>query len=260
MAKPVLVPDPWSALRKHTAARIALGRAGGSLPTREVSDFATTHAAARDAVHTPLNLELLQKDLAPLGLECLLLNTQAADRQTYLQRPDLGRQLDPQSTSALGAIGTGSFDIALIVGDGLSAPAAQTQAAPLLSRLVPLLRRDGWRLAPLCIVRHARVAIEDPIGAALGVRLALILLGERPGLGTAQSLGAYFVYQPRTGCTDAQRNCVSNIRPDGLPPADAAAALHYLITLSLQRQLSGVLLKDERGMLEGTRTGELLDR
>jgi ethanolamine ammonia-lyase small subunit len=244
MANPA--PDPWSSLRRHTAARIALGRAGGSLPTREVLSFSLAHAAARDAVHAELDAESLRQSLAPLVLPCLLLASQAADRQIYLQRPDLGRRLDEVSRAALAALPAGSPDVALIIGDGLSPPAAQRQAPPLLDRLLPSLRTAQITIAPLSIVRQARVAIEDEIGSALGAKIAVILIGERPGLGTAHSLGAYLVHDPRSGRTDAERNCISNIRPDGMPPEDAADLLAHLIAESLRRGISGIALKDER--------------
>lgn len=241
------LPDSWSALRKLTEARIALGRTGGSLPTGEVLEFAVAHAAARDAVHAVLDVDALEASLAPLGLQTVRLATRAPDRVTYLRRPDLGRQLDATSRSALAALALGETDLAIVVADGLSAPAAQHQAAPFLGELLPLLRSGGLRAAPLCIVRQARVAVEDEIGQILRARVALILIGERPGLATAQSLGAYLVFDPRPGRTDAQRNCVSNIRPGGQTAAAAASTAHYLITESLRRRLSGVALKDERG-------------
>lgn len=250
MADPTFAPDPWSSLRRHTAARIALGRAGGSLPTREVLDFNIAHAAARDAVHATLDVKSLQLALDPLGLECLSLSSMAQDRETYLQRPDLGRRLDEPSRAALAALPRGETDVAVIIADGLSAPAAQRQSPVVLQHLLPILKSAQFRLAPLAIVRHARVAIEDEIGSMLGARLAVILIGERPGLGTAESLGAYLVHDPHLGRTDAERNCISNIRDDGLRPAEAAELLGYLITESLRRRISGIALKDERPRVE----------
>lgn len=241
--------DPWTSLRRFTSARIALGRAGASLPTAEVVDFTIAHAAARDAVHAALDVEALSAALKSLGLPVVSLATKAADRQIYLQRPDLGRRLDEPSCKALADLRATDVDVALIVADGLSAPAAQRQAPPLLGALLPMLARTGLRVGPICIVRQARVAVEDEIGAALGAKVAVILIGERPGLGTAESLGAYLVFDPRIGRTDAQRNCISNIRPGGLNFSDAAATLHYLITESLRRRISGVGLKDERAAL-----------
>jgi ethanolamine ammonia-lyase small subunit len=244
--QPTHTPDAWSSLRRHTAARIALGRAGGSLPTAELLDFAMAHAAARDAVQGELDVAALIASLGPLTMPWVRLKTQALDRLTYLQRPDLGRRLVEASRASLHEMNGNAFDVSLIVADGLSAPAAQSQAAPLLLSLFPLLRESGFTLAPLCIVTQARVAVQDEIGFALGAKAALILIGERPGLGTAQSLGAYLVFNPRPGNTDAQRNCVSNIRPDGLPPVSAAVTLRYLIRESLRRKISGVALKDGR--------------
>jgi len=255
-----LTPDPWSSLRRHTSARIALGRAGGSLPTAGVLGFAMDHALARDAVHSELDLDATEESLRPLGLPVIRLQTQATDRLTYLQRPDLGRRLEDASRAALGSSPRTSHapDVALIVADGLSALAAARHAGAVLQALVPQLRSTGFTLAPLALVRHGRVAVQDEIGTALGVKLAVILIGERPGLGTPDSLGAYLVFDPKPGVrSDADRNCVSNIRPVGLPPPAAAQTLLYLITESLRRRISGVSLKDEREPLPapGRETG-----
>jgi ethanolamine ammonia-lyase small subunit len=248
--------DPWSPLRKHTAARIALGRAGGSLPTAEVLAFAVAHADARDAIHAELDTQRLLADLAPLGVQPILLQSQAPDRATYLQRPDLGRKLDQASVEKLSAAG-GASDLAIILADGLSAPAVQNNAAPVFASLLPLLQQSRISLAPVTLVRNARVAIEDQIGQLQNARLAMILIGERPGLTTPASLGAYVVYNPHPQNTDADRNCVSNIHAAGLPPPRAAETLHYLITESLRRQLSGIHLKDTRPTLGRSSTNEL---
>ena len=240
--------DPWSPLRSHTAARIALGRAGGSLPTAELLDFRAAHASAVDAVYAPLDVAALQSDLVSLGQETLVLHSSAPDRATYLARPDLGRQLDEQSRGKLLERSTelGRSDIALIIADGLSAKAAQRQAPPLLRVLMPRLQSKGLSIAPIVIVRHGRVAIQDEIGQILNAKMACILLGERPGLGTPDSLGAYLVHGPKSGNTNAQRNCVSNIRPEGLSFDAAADLLAYLITHALHLGISGIDLKDER--------------
>jgi ethanolamine ammonia-lyase small subunit len=235
--------DPWNHLRQHTAARIALGRVGGSVPTAEVLAFSAAHAAAQDAVHAVLDFEQLESDLRVLSLECVQLRSAAKDRQIYLQRPDLGRKVDDVSSTALVAQ---PADLALIISDGLSSPAAQRQAPALLEHLVPMLQASNIKLSPIYLVRHGRVAIEDEIGQRIGAKAALILLGERPGLGSADSLGAYLVFDPRRGRTDAQRNCVSNIRPGGLSFRAAAETLNFLILESLRRSLSGVNLKDDR--------------
>jgi ethanolamine ammonia-lyase small subunit len=240
-------PDPWHRLRYSTPARIALGRAGGSIPTRELLDFQLAHALARDAVHQPFDPQQLQRDLAPLNHPILHLQSAAPDRQTYLLRPDQGRRLADDSAKGLNSSrNPQGFDISITLSDGLSALAALRQIPALLTHLLPLLKRSAFTLAPLTIVPLARVALQDEIGAALNARLSLIVLGERPGLGSPDSLGAYLVFNPAPGRTDADRNCVSNIRPEGLPPPVAARTIHYLITQSLRRQLSGVNLKDDR--------------
>jgi ethanolamine ammonia-lyase small subunit len=247
---PTHLPDPWSALRRHTSARIALGRAGASLPTKAVLDFAIAHAEARDAVHAALDVDSLRNDLLPLGFAVTVLSTLAPDRQTYLHRPDLGRRLDEPSRKLLATMAGPQIDVALIVADGLSAPAAQQQAAPVLRELLPLLTADALHIGPICIVRQGRVAVQDDIGSILGARSAVILVGERPGLGPSKSLGAYLVFDPKPGRTDAQRNCISNIRPGGLSAPAAAKTLHYLLRQSLRLGISGVGLKDDRPAIE----------
>jgi len=244
MFEPTL-PDPWSRLRRFTAARIALGRTGGSQPTRDQLAFALDHALARDAVQATFDAEALAVELRAQNLAVLTLATAAPDRATFLQRPDLGRQLSVESISQLSTLDSQlQPDLAILVSDGLSALAAHRQAPPLLAALVPRLRATGFTLAPICIVRHARVALMDEVGALLRARLALILLGERPGLGTPDSLGAYFVFDPRPGRTNADRNCLSNIRPAGLPPAAAAEKLAALLSDARAHQRSGIALKE----------------
>jgi ethanolamine ammonia-lyase small subunit len=242
------LPDRWKKLRALTSARVALGRAGGSLPTGEVLSFAAAHAAARDAVHEPVDWNAIEAELRRMGRECVRLHSAAKDRATYLQRPDLGRVLDEASTKKLSELRRGvSADLAVVVSDGLSAPAAQRQIVPLLTQLLPKLEAAPVTVSPIVLVNHARVAIQDEVGSAIGAKAALILLGERPGLASPDSLGAYLVFHPKSGRTDAERNCVSNIRPGGLSFTAAAETLHYLISQSLQLRLSGVLLKDDRG-------------
>ena len=240
--------DPWAQLRRHTAARIALGRTGGSLPTSALLAFAHDHALARDAVHAPFDSAALSTTLQPLHPAPILQLTSAApDRATYLQRPDLGRRLSSTSVLQLSTLNLQlhDHDVVVIVSDGLSALAATSQTPPLLAALLPRLRAAGLTLAPLCIVRHARVALQDELGSLLHARLALMLIGERPGLGTPDSLGAYFTFDPHPSRTDADRNCISNIRPAGLPPAAAAEKLATLITTALRLQLTGTRLKDD---------------
>jgi ethanolamine ammonia-lyase small subunit len=243
--------DPWENLKSLTSARIALGRSGGSLPTRELLDFSLAHARARDAVLAPFDRAGLAGEITKLGPKSIVLSSAARSRDEYLQFPQQGRTLCEESRCQLKPCAGSPVDLAIVISDGLSALAAERQAAPLVASLLPLLARDNWQLAPIAIVGFGRVAIEDEIGELLCASLALILLGERPGLGSPDSLGAYFVYQPRPGRHDAERNCVSNIRPAGLPPEAAAATLHYLLTEARRRKLSGVALKDERAALGG---------
>jgi ethanolamine ammonia-lyase small subunit len=243
--------DPWCFLREVTRARIALGRCGGSVPTRELLDFQWAHARARDAVLHPFDVSAVAATLAAGGWDPLVLASAATERDTYLRRPDLGRRLSEESRARLASSrpSDAPCDLVAIITNGLSAPAAERHAAPLLRRLLPRLENDGWQLAPVVVVTHGRVALEDEIGELLGSRLALMLIGERPGLGAPDSLSAYFVHEPRIGRTDAERNCVSNIRPEGLPVEFAADTLHHLLTQARSRQLSGVALKDERNLL-----------
>lgn len=236
-------PDPWHSLRARTSARIALGRAGGSLPTAQCLAFAADHADARDAVYSELDVPAFEKSL---GLHIVSLHSQATDRRMYLQRPDLGRKLDGASADVLRAMAGDETDVALIVADGLSATAAQRHAGDVVRQLIERLNHRRFSIGPICVVRQARVAIEDEIGSLLRARLAIILIGERPGLGLADSLGAYLVHRPGVGKTDADRNCVSNIHPAHQPAAAAVETLLWLVEQSLLRRLSGVNLKDER--------------
>ncbi|MGI4763279.1 MAG: ethanolamine ammonia-lyase subunit EutC [Janthinobacterium lividum] len=242
-------PDPWASLRAFTAARIALGRSGTSVPLREALAFRLAHAHARDAVYSTLASEQLGQELSELDLPIVHVQSQAATRQHYLQRPDLGRQLAEASRTELAGLAAGECDVALVLADGLSATAANMHARPLLRQLVPALRQAGFRLAPLVLAEQARVALGDEVGQLLRARLVLVLIGERPGLSAPDSLGAYFTYGPRPGLTDEARNCVSNIRPAGLGYAAAADKLFFLLSEALRRQLSGVGLKDESGLL-----------
>ena len=242
--RPVRIePNPWEELRRYTDARIALGKVGASLPTEEVLRFGLAHAMARDAVHAALDAQALEQSLTPLGLPCLGVQSEAVDRASYLLRPDLGRRLPPEAAARLRALDS-MHDLAIVLADGLSAIATQAHAAPLLEALLPLLH-PAWTLAPLVIARQARVALGDDIGEALQARLVLVLIGERPGLSSPDSLGAYLTYQPRRGRSDAERNCVSNIRPAGLGFAEAARKLGWLMGEALSRRLTGVELKDD---------------
>jgi ethanolamine ammonia-lyase small subunit len=245
-------PDPWVALRRHTPARLALGRAGTSLPTDELLRFAAAHAQARDAVHVPLDVAALHAGLQADGWQPVSVTSRAADRESYLRRPDWGRRLAPESAERLQAPPSDEgIDLAVVLGDGLSAIALQRHARPLLQALKAALDSGPGavlRWAPPVVATQARVALADEVGQLLGASLVLILLGERPGLSSPDSLGAYLTHAPRIGCHDAQRNCVSNIRPEGLPPATAAARLAWLIREALRRRVSGVALKDESAL------------
>lgn len=231
-----VISNPWQALRALTQARIALGRAGVSLPTQAQLDFQLAHARARDAVHRPL-------DAAALGPGFLVAHSACPDRATYLQRPDLGRTLNDASRARLQAAAPAACDLALVVADGLSALAIEQNARPFLAALLPLL--GDWQLGPLVVAQQGRVAIGDDIGALLGARAVVVLIGERPGLSSPDSMGLYMTWAPRVGLTDASRNCISNVRAAGLSHAQAAHKLHYLLEQARARGLSGVALKDD---------------
>jgi ethanolamine ammonia-lyase small subunit len=241
--------DPlWAGLRRLTAARIGLKRTGASLATAPLLDFKLAHARARDAVHETLDESKLIVDMAALELPALTVASAAEDRQHYLMRPDLGRQLAPDAEAALSPHAD-RYDIAFVIADGLSARAVQSHAAPVLAGVLPALQAEGWRIAPLVIARQGRVAIGDAISALLGADCAAVLIGERPGLTTPDSMGAYLTWQPHAGTTDADRNCISNIRPEGIPYADAAFKLTHLLRSMRARRLSGVQLKDDSDRL-----------
>jgi ethanolamine ammonia-lyase small subunit len=314
MDKPVTV-NPWGALRRFTAARIALGRSGVSQPTAQQLEFQLAHARARDAVHLALDCERLAASLtAACGVPCVSLQSAARDRHIYLQRPDLGRQLDQASraklatpapatyaapptaarattatatavtaaaanapatahvatsaatttprhaapaAAALAALAPATanaaapadaaagYGLAIVVADGLSALAIEQNAAPFLRALMARLAPEQWRLAPITIVQQGRVAIGDEIAHLLDAQAVVVLIGERPGLSSPDSMGLYLTWAPRPGLTDASRNCISNVRPQGLTYDAAAFKLHYLLSEARRRQLSGVALKDE---------------
>lgn len=241
-------PDPWTPLRRHTAARIALGRAGVSLPTAEWLRFGVAHALARDAVHLPFDSHQLTAELHGHGFDSVTVESAAPDRATYLRRPDLGRRLSPRSAALLSALAGTQTDLALVVGDGLSARAVHTQALPLLLELRPWLEADGLRCGPVVLAQQCRVALGDEAGALLQARAVLVLIGERPGLSSPDSLGAYLTWAPRLGRSDAQRNCVSNIRFEGLPHAQAAHKIAWLLGAARRLGATGVALKDESDM------------
>ncbi|HEV2551626.1 MAG TPA: ethanolamine ammonia-lyase subunit EutC [Stellaceae bacterium] len=234
--------DPWFRLRRHTPARIGLARTGASLATAEHLAFQLAHARARDAVHVPLQPAPLLSGLTERGLEAISLRSAAATRQIYLLRPDLGRRLDDASRDHVGSCAR-DHDLALVVADGLSPGAVQRHALPLIDALLPELKRHSLRIGPVAVVEQGRVAVGDEIGAALGAASVLVLIGERPGLSAPESLGVYLTWAPQVGRVDAERNCLSNIRPEGLSYSEAAAALFYLLSEARRRRLTGVTLK-----------------
>jgi ethanolamine ammonia-lyase small subunit len=302
MDKPV-TSNPWQSLRRFTAARIALGRSGVSQPTAPQLAFQLAHARARDAVHLTLDQAALAEALAMVcGLRCVSLHSAAQDRNVYLQRPDLGRKLDDASRATLAAlrldasppltavaaaaanattsnaatatatatsatatsaITAARYDVALVVADGLSALAIEQNAAPFLRALMARLSAEQWRLAPITLVQQGRVAIGDEIADLLDAQIVVVLIGERPGLSSPDSMGLYLTWAPRPGLTDASRNCISNVRAEGLTCEAAAFKLHYLLSESRRRQLSGVALKDETASesanLEAPRRNFLLE-
>jgi ethanolamine ammonia-lyase small subunit len=242
------VANPWQALRQFTRARIALGRAGTSLPTGPHLEFQLAHARARDAVHHPLALEPLRKALVQRGREVIVLRSAAGDRLIYLQRPDQGRRLDRDSHRRLeerASQSRGGFDAAFVIADGLSAFAIEENALPFLDAILAKLDRGEWRIAPMTIVEQGRVAVGDEVGEVLDAGMVAILIGERPGLSSPDSMGIYLTYKPRVGTTDAERNCISNIRREGMSCELAAHKLHYLMSEARRRRLTGVELKDE---------------
>ena len=270
-----VIPNPWNALRQFTDARIALGRAGVSVPTQAHLAFQLAHANARDAVHHALDAERLARSLdaalTHVPSPCLTLHSAAEDRMRYLQRPDFGRRLSAASRDHLATLnrpqnatprsGSGNdstsasasaaelrpYDLALVVVDGLSALAIEKNALPFVNALWSRLSSDRWSLAPVSVVQHGRVAIGDEVGQMLGAKAVVVLIGERPGLSSPDSMGLYMTWMPQVGLTDASRNCISNVRPAGVQYEEAAYKLHYLLAQSRLRQLSGVGLKDETG-------------
>lgn len=259
-SKPIVVENPWERLRAFTDARIGLGRAGISLPTNKLLEFQLAHAQAQDAVHCALEVDMLARELQEaLALEQapLRLHSQAEDRAMYLQRPDLGRRLNDESRKRLQEAGASQsrVDLAVVVVDGLSALAVQQNSQPFLEALYRKLNQDTaeWQLSPFTIVEQGRVAIGDEIGALLNADTVLVMIGERPGLSSPDSLGLYMTWAPEPGLKDDRRNCISNVRPAGLQMEEAARRLFLLLKEARQQQLSGVKLKDrsEDNVLEG---------
>ena len=242
---------PPTTLRDYTSARVALKRTGASLTTSDILDFQLAHAQARDAVHATLDsvhlIKRIHSEILTLAdVPILTLTSAALDRAIYLRRPDLGRQLDPTSIAQLQSHPPHpSAGLAIVIADGLSATAIDRHAIPLLSKLLPLLTQSGWHLTPISIVTQARVAIADHIGHLLHAALSIVLIGERPGLSSPDSLGAYITWSPTPGRTDAERNCISNIRTQGLDYVTAAHRIAFYCNEARQLRLTGIALKEK---------------
>lgn len=241
----IVTPDPWESLQTFTEARIGLGRCGSSLPLAESLRFKLAHAQARDAVHQPVEMEKLAEQLHAHGLTSLALTSSVTDRSEYLTRPDKGRLLSDTSADLLKSQRKlKEFDISIIVCDGLSAPAIHESAIALVYGFADIVTQTNLTVAPVCLVENGRVAIGDQIGSLLKTRLSIVLIGERPGLSSPNSLGVYLTYNPQPGTTDEARNCISNIRPGGMSVADGVRKLSYLVEMGLKQQKTGVELKD----------------
>lgn len=244
--------DPWQPLKQFTAARIALGRTGVSQATADVLSFGVAHAQARDAVHLPFEVESLCQQLEELDFSTLTVQSAADSRSTYLRRPDLGRTLSGASAALLAASVDKGADIVFMVGDGLSSKAIHRHALPLLVEARSHLESGGFSVGPVVLARQARVALGDSVGEMLRAKFVIVLIGERPGLSSPDSMGLYLTWQPREGRMDSERNCISNVRPEGLPYQDAVKKLEWLIREARRLQLTGVGLKDQSDLLPGT--------
>lgn len=247
--------DPWARFRSATRARIALGRSGDALPTKALLEFQLAHARARDAVHSAVDFDRLAADLSPL--ETVRVHSAAPDRPTYLRRPDLGRRLDPASAARLTA---GEWDLLFVIADGLSAAAVQVNAAPLVRACTA--RLGHLRIGPVVLAEQARVALGDEVASAMGARLVALLVGERPGLSAAESLGVYLTWDPKPGRANSERNCISNIHSGGLSIQMAADKLCWLATEAARLKLTGVALKEDAPSLAGldNEKNQLTDR
>jgi ethanolamine ammonia-lyase small subunit len=243
--KSIVQQDEWASLKEYTAARIALGRTGTAEPLQSLLAFRLAHANARDAVYAVLDQPMLLQELQSLQQAAFTLTTKAAGRSEYLQYPDRGRRLHAKSIAQLNEFNSTGYDIGIVLADGLSATAINNHAVPVLKILLPLFENARLSVAPVCMVQEGRVAIGDECGHLLKSKLVIVLIGERPGLSSPDSLGAYLTYRPAPGLTDESRNCISNIRPEGLNYPAAAEKIFFLSNESLRLQLSGVGLKDD---------------
>jgi len=253
----LVTESPWQSLKKFTSARIALGRSGNSVPTKQLLDFQLDHARAIDAVHKALDVPSLVAQLQQSGIiqqlvseQPIVLNTKASDRMVYLQRPDFGRQLSDTSWQQLEAFRASSesaYDLSIVIADGLSSTAIQRHAIPMLEQLLGELQQDpkhSWSLAPISVVTQGRVAVADDVGECLKAKITMILIGERPGLSSPDSMGIYLTWNPKRGAKDSARNCISNIRPEGLNYPQASHKAFFLLSEALSLKLSGIGLKD----------------
>ncbi len=246
--KEIITEDPWHALRRYTQARIALGRCGNSIPTRELMSFKMAHARAMDAVHLALDgIYIAGKMKEITGIDTLLLHSAAKNRGEYLTRPDLGRMLSVESVRLLQKnVQPQNYDISLVVADGLSSTAIEGNIIPLFNLLVPELKKKGYSLAPIPVIEQGRVAVADHVAELVNAQMTIVFIGERPGLKSPDSLGIYMTYEATPGTTDERRNCISNVRKNGLSYPVACSKLLYLIEESFKRKISGVDLKDEQ--------------
>ncbi len=240
----IMESDCWADLKSYTDARIAIGRTGASLPTHEYLNFSLAHAMARDAVHTPFERDMVREDIEMMGLKTLYVDSAATDRSLYLRRPDLGRKLSESSRQMLLDLDSKGYDVAIVVGDGLSSTAIHQQAAPLIENLTPYLEQLNMTVAPIVLANQSRVALGDEVGELLKSKLVVILIGERPGLSSPNSLGIYMTWDPNTSRLESERNCISNVRLEGLTHDKAAFKLAWLIESAFTTHSSGVALKD----------------
>ncbi|MHA3891016.1 ethanolamine ammonia-lyase subunit EutC [Acinetobacter sp. GXMZU3951] len=243
--------NSWDKLKQFTDARIALGRTGGSLPTRPLLEFQLAHAQAKDAVLKPLDIERLQQQLQFLSVPFVFVQSCAVDKDLYLKRPDLGRELSESSRQTLKdlAVLKQHYDVLIVAGDGLSARAIEDNAASFIEKLLAACKEQGWTVAPIVVATGSRVALGDEIAQILQAQMLVMLIGERPGLSSPDSMGIYYTWQAQKGCHDAMRNCISNVRPAGLDEITAVQRLMALMRKSKQVQFSGVNLKDEHAMV-----------
>jgi ethanolamine ammonia-lyase small subunit len=240
--------SPLNPLKEFTAARVGIGRTGTSIPTKQSLAFKLAHAHARDAVYSVLDIDGLSNDIKQFNLPVIILHSKAGNRAEYLQRPDLGRKLKKSSANQLKEY-AGDYDVSIIIADGLSAAAINENVIGLLNHLIPLFTAANLKLAPVCFVEQGRVAVSDKAAHLLNAKLSVILIGERPGLSSADSIGAYLTYGPKPGLTDESRNCISNIRPQGLMFKPAADKIFYLIQEAFRMKLTGIGLKDNQGLI-----------